>query len=96
MTLEFTKTELNKMMIHAHDVDITNFDDKELPNDIHMVEYTIDNTTCFDAVRSYKMSDIFDAYYDKLKPLGGSIVSIKSGYGKIQAKFYNSNPPKEE
>ena len=84
------------MSIHAQDVDITNFDDKELPNDIHMVEYTIDNRICFDAVRSYKMSDIFDIYYDKLKPLGGNVLSIKSGYGKVRAKFYNASPPKTE
>ncbi len=96
MTLEFSKTELDNVTIHAQDVDITNFDDKELPNDTHMVEYKIDNKISFDAVRSYKMSDIFDIYYDKLKPLGGSVLSIKSGYGKVRAKFYNANPSKTE
>jgi len=84
------------MIIHAQDVDVETFDDKQLPNDLHMVEYIIDGKTFNDAVRSYKMSDIFDVYYDKLKPMGGHIVSIKSGFGTIKPKLYNPNPPKKE
>ena len=83
------------MRVHAQDVDITAFDDSELPTDIHVVEYIVDGKTYYDAVRSYKMSDIFDIYYDKLKPMGGSVISIKSGYGKIKPKLYNPNPKKD-
>ena len=45
-----------------------------------------------DAVRSYKMSDIFDGYYDYgIK----TIESIESGFGSIKPKLYNSTPPKD-
>ena len=35
------------------------------------------------------MSDIFDGYYDKLKLVGGKMISITSGYGSIKPKLYN-------
>ena len=40
---------------------------RELPSDLHIVTYEIDGDTRIDAVRAYKMVDIFDVYYDKLK-----------------------------
>jgi hypothetical protein len=95
MTIQFHDHELTKMIIHAQDVDITNFEDKELPNDIHVIQYLVDGKVIYDAVRSYKMSDIFDVYYDRLKPMGGKVLSIKSGYGTIKPKLYNPNPPKK-
>ena len=60
--------------------------DKELPTDTHIIEYVIDGETSYDAVRGYKMSDIFDVYHDKFKNDGilASVVSITSGYGVIK------------
>jgi len=91
MSLEFNKADYDTMKckIHDQDVDPTNFDDTELPTDIHIVEYTIDGKTCYDAVRAHKAVDIFDIYYDKTKALGGTVVAIRNGYGKIKPKLYN-------
>ena len=91
MSLEFNKADYDTMKckIHDQDVDPTNFDDSELPTDIHIVEYTIDGKTCYDAVRAHKAVDIFDIYYDKTKALGGTVVAIRNGYGKIKPKLYN-------
>ena len=62
---------------------------KELPTDIHLIKYFDDNNEPkVDAVRSYKMSDIFDGYYDYgIK----NISEITSGYGNIKPKLYNPN-----
>lgn len=64
--------------------------DKELPTDTHIIEYVIGGETSYDAVRGYKMSDIFNVYHDKFKrdSITASIVSIKSGYGVIKPKLY--------
>lgn len=67
-------------------------DNKNLPSDIHAVTYVEDGVTKIDAVRAYKMTDIFDGYYDfGIK----TIQSIESGYGSIKPKLYNTNPPKD-
>ena len=51
--------------------------------------YVEDGVEKVDAVRSYKMVDIFDAYYD----FGlTQIKSIVSGFGSIKPKLYNPNP----
>ena len=91
MSLEFNSTDFQSMKckIHEQDVDPNNFDDTELPTDIHIVEYTIEDKTYYDAVRANKQSDIFDIYYDKTKPLGGKVIAIRNGYGKIKPKLYN-------
>jgi len=91
MSLEFNKADYDTMKckIHDQDVDPTNFDDTELPTDIHIVEYTIGDKTYYDAVRAHKAVDIFDIYYDKTKALGGTVVAIRNGYGKIKPKLYN-------
>ena len=44
--------------------------DKELPTDTHIIEYVIDGETSYDAVRGYKMVDIFNIYHDKFKADG--------------------------
>ena len=67
--------------------------DKELPTDTHIIEYVIDGETSYDAVRGYKMSDIFNVYYDKFKrteqeDIRPQIVKITSGYGVIKPKLY--------
>ena len=78
------------MMDSTTRADIEN-DSKNLPSDVHAIEYVEDGITKVDAVRSYKMSDIFDAYYDYgIKQIN----SIVSGFGSIKPKLYN--PEKKE
>jgi len=59
--------------------------DADLPSDTHLVSYkTKDGDFSSDAVRAYKISDIFDAYHDsELK-----VISIQSGYGRVKPKLY--------
>lgn len=68
-------------------------DSKSLPTDTHLVEYVVGGETYYDAPRAYKTVDIFDAYYDKLSPIGGRIVSIRNGYGSIKPKLYGYQAP---
>ena len=94
--INWTNTKLMKdVLIHQQNVKIQDLDESELPTDIHMVEYEKDGKLYSDAVRAYKMSDIFDAYYDKLKESGGRIISISSGYGRIKPKMYNVDKKKD-
>lgn len=67
---------------------------KELPSDVHIIKYLDDNNELkLDAVRSYKMSDIFDGYYDYgIK----NVSEINSGYGNISPKLYNPNKDKQK
>lgn len=71
-----------------------NEESKNLPTDVHLVKYHNDEgNEVIDAVRSYKMSDIFDAYYD----LGvKTIHSIVSGFGSIKPKLYNYKSTEEK
>lgn len=83
-----------KINIFDQDVDKDNIAHKELPTDIHLVEYSINNRLYCDSVRAYKKADIFDAYYDKLYSYSLSegavfeIHSITSGYGSIKPKLW--------
>ena len=67
-------------------------EDSNLPTDVHVVTYEEEGETKLDAVRSYKMSDIFDGYYDR----GLSVKSIKAGYGKIKPNLWNIQAKEEE
>jgi len=68
-------------------------EDKNLPSDTHVVTYYENGNRLMDAVRSYKMTDIFDAYYDYgIK----DIISIVSGFGTIKPKLYNPEAKKEK
>jgi|14BtaG_2_1085337.scaffolds.fasta_scaffold00111_5 hypothetical protein len=64
---------------------------KDLPTDVHLIEYEENNDFFLDAVRAYKKADVFDTYYDRLnqKAMDGdltsfSIISIRNGYGIIK------------
>lgn len=70
-------------------VEETFFAERNLPTDVHRVEYRIGTETFIDAVRAYKKVDIFDLYYDKLSTMDGAIVDIKSGYGTVKPKLFN-------
>ncbi len=95
MTLTFTAEEkqLLKCSIFDQNIDRENFDDKGLPTDIHLVEYTIGDVLYVDVVRAYKVVDIFDPYYDKLKTLGGELISITNGYGNLRPNMYQGDTP---
>ncbi len=86
--LEFTKQELNKIQILDQEIDPDNFDSKGLPSDTHVVAYVVEGRTLYDAVRAYTKADIFDCYYDKVKPHNGSILDIHSGYGNVRPNMY--------
>jgi len=77
-----------KCKLVEEDITPDAFDDSLLPTDVHIIRYSVGGDEYFDAVRSYSMVDIFDAYFDRLKGVG-NILSIKSGYGKIKPKLYS-------
>lgn len=68
----------------------------ELPSDIHLIEYVKDNELYLDAVRCYKMVDIFDVYHDILnkeaKSQGSTfeIRAITSGHGSIKPNLWKA------
>ena len=67
----------------------------ELPTDTHLVTYVTDEymkTFGKDAVRAYKMSDIFDAYHDaNLK-----VTAIQNGFGTIKPKLFVDQVKKDD
>ena len=85
--VSFQKSDKVKIQVVQQNIDPNNFEDKELPTDVHRVKYTMAGEVIYDAVRAYAKVDIFDAYYDKLRTIG-EINEIKSGYGKIKPKLY--------
>lgn len=89
MPEEVTFTAADKLKIQVFEQEICpdKFDDRELPTDIHIVEYTVGGETYYDAVRAYTKVDIFDAYYDKLRTIG-QIKDIRSGLGRIRPNLY--------
>ena len=87
-TAELRKHDVTLLMDSTTIKDIKN-DTKNLPTDVHAITYVEEGVTKVDAVRAYKMSDIFDAYWD----LGiKHIKSIVSGFGNIKPKLYNPKP----
>ena len=97
MAITWTDDEKERLLrreviIFQQNVREQDLDDKGLPTDIHIVEYSQGGLPHSDIVRAGKMSDIFDAYYDKLKISGGGVVTaIKSGFGTIKPKLWSSN-----
>ena len=85
------------VFIHQQNVLAKDLIQSELPTDIHMVVYYHEGKNYSDAVRAAKMVDIFDVYYDKMKEVGkgGTVLSIKSGYGTIKPKLYNPDKKKD-
>ena len=87
--IEFTTADHKTSKIQVVDQAICpdTFDDSELPTDIHIVPYRVDNKVIHDVVRAYTKVDIFDMYYDKLRGKG-EIIEIRSGFGRIKPKLY--------
>ena len=93
MTLKWETEELEtlkqrEVIIFSANIKREELNDSELPTDIHLVEYRIGETLYCDAVRCYKKVPIFDVYFDKLKRLGGTLISITNGYGKIKPNLF--------
>ena len=63
----------------------------ELPTDVHVVTYKgEDGEQKVDAVRAYKMTDIFDGYHDR----GITVLSISSGFGTVRPNLYKQSKEK--
>ena len=91
----FTASDIYQIQMLKQDICPDTFDDSQMPSDMHIITYEMNGETVYDAVRAYKKVDIFDAYYDKLKGQG-TIISIKSGYGRVKPKLYNPTPAQED
>ena len=86
-----TNKLLHDVQVHEQNVIVDQLDNTTLPTDIHIVEYENEGKVYLDAVRAYKMCDIFDVYHDKLRETGGRVVNITSGYGRLRPNLYNTN-----
>ena len=95
MAITFTTEEkqLLKFKVFDQNVQKSEMVHSELPTDIHLVEYEVGDNLYVDMVRAHKMVDIFDSYYDKLAAVGGTLISISNGYGKIKPKLYQGKAP---
>lgn len=64
----------------------------DLPSDLHLVEYIKDGEPQIDGVRAFAKVDIFNFYYDYLKETSEQfeIIAIKSGYGRIKPRLFNT------
>ena len=68
--------------------------DKSLPTDAFNVIYLIDGKEQLDVVRSEKMVNVFDMYYDKYG--AGSVQSINYGHGTIRPNLWNVKAPERK
>jgi hypothetical protein len=64
--------------------------DNQLPRDTYLVNYIIDDTSCYDLVRAGKQVSLFDMYYDKF---GNCIQSIEWTDGKVNPRLWGYKPP---
>ena len=86
-SVTFTPQDKVKIQIIEQEITPDTFDDRELPTDLHIIRYSVGGDMYFDAVRAYTKTDIFDAYYDKLRTIG-QIHEIRSGLGRIKPKLF--------
>ena len=96
MTEETTKlTHLKKydvslLMENTTEETVRN-EQSELPTDVHVVTYKDDNgEQKVDAVRAYRMTDVFDGYHDR----GITVLSISSGFGSVRPNLYKDSKEK--
>lgn len=66
---------------------------KELPTDLHLVDYEVNGTLRCDAVRAHKKVDVFDAYHDYT---GSTVKDIRTGYGTLRPNMYGVTQKKSE
>ena len=95
MALTFTAEEKQLLKFTVFDLNVNpaDMDESSLPTDIHLVEYEVGETLYVDMVRAYKKVDIFDTYYDKLNAIGGTLLAITNGFGRIKPKLFNGKGP---
>lgn len=62
------------------------YKDKSLPTDCKLVTYEYEGEIYIDVVRSGKMVNVFDMYYDKFG--SKSIKSITFGYGTVNPRIW--------
>tara|TARA_R100000315_G_C5192486_1_gene112374 strand:+ start:374 stop:634 length:261 start_codon:yes stop_codon:yes gene_type:complete len=86
---------MTKIQLVEENVDPNNFEDKNLPTDVHLVTFTVDGNTQVDAVRAYAMVDVFDDYYDRISDKG-KVLKIESGFGKIKPRLYGKIKTEED
>lgn len=60
------------------------YKDKSLPTDCKLITYEYEGETYIDVVRSGKMVNVFDMYYDKFG--SKAIKSITFGYGTVNPR----------
>lgn len=86
--------KLLRMKVFQQGVDKGNLRDNDWPNDVHLIEYSINGRLYCDAVRAQKKVFVFNHYYDKLLSYrlndgtAFEIHSITNGYGRISPKLY--------
>ena len=70
--------------------------DKSLPYSAYLVEYKVDNVSCFDIALTGKEADLFDYYYDLYKK---DFVKFTQSEGRSNPKLWNDpnkpTPPKK-
>ena len=95
MALTFTAEEKQLLKFTVFDLNVNpaDMDESSLPTDIHLVEYEVGETLYVDMVRAYKKVDIFDTYYDKLNAIGGTLLAITNGFGRIKPKLFTGKGP---
>ena len=68
--------------------------DKQLPSDAFNVRYVVEGKEYLDVVRSEKMMNVFDRYYDKYGK--GAVQKIDYGHGTIRPNLWNVKPPERK
>ena len=66
--------------------DLADNDDRTLPSNSYLVEYTLDGKTSYDIVLSSKKVDLFDYYWDLYK---SDFVGFKQTEGRINPRLWN-------
>jgi len=72
-------------IIHE-DCDPTLSQDRSLPYNTFMIEYTVEGLTKFDIASGPKQVDIFDDYWDKY---GQDFVTMTQTEGRVNPKMWN-------
>ena len=94
----FTTDEANEYQIKVFKTDCLekDIDKTKYPQGTTLVIYSIGDEIINDLVLSVKSVLIFDAYYDKLKTLGGKLLHLNSWYGTINPKLWDQPKPKSK
>tara|TARA_B100001989_G_scaffold177566_1_gene128527 strand:+ start:303 stop:653 length:351 start_codon:yes stop_codon:yes gene_type:complete len=98
MTFDITDSDKKDLrsnydvMVLSHDCKPETIDKKKFPNNAVLVKYEIDGVVKYDHAVAPKNVNVFDAYYDLLKTVGGKILTMETMYGMMNPKLWN-NPP---